>query len=43
MNCSPLSKLPLQLFIFKIQVHYEFVVNNTSFQLKKHIQYLMAI
>jgi len=43
MNASPLSKLPLQLFVFEMQVHYGFVVNNKSFQLKKHVQYFMVI
>jgi hypothetical protein len=35
MNRSPLSKLPLQLFVFEVQAHYESVVNNKSFQLKE--------
>jgi len=42
LNRSPLSKLPLKFFVFEIQVPYESVVNNKSFQLKKHVQYFMA-
>lgn len=36
MNPSPRSKLPLQLFFFEIQVHYESVVNNKNFHLEKN-------